>query len=247
VDLFEEDEADNIDDRFNKNAIKAVSQLDPFAYSAFVRAMSRGPDTAPIDTSGKFSRIDSPRLRLAYLLSTRLRDPEIQAPLIWAFHDSSPMIRRAAVQWVAEEKLIGFRPQVAEILNEPDLTPDLFLATLAALEMLDGKPPQEFDKTPPGKYVLPILKDETKPANVRAIALQLIDPDDEELPAELVAELMNIENEKLKTKPFGRRLSRQSRSSQSHWRILPSMSVNRTNLERKRLSVSLGMCLSILI
>jgi putative membrane-bound dehydrogenase-like protein len=199
VDLFEEDEADNIDDRFNKNAIKAVSQLDPFAYSAFVRAMSRGPDTAPIDTSGKFSRIDSPRLRLAYLLSTRLRDPEIQAPLIWAFHDSSPMIRRAAVQWVAEEKLIGFRPQVAEILNEPDLTPDLFLATLAALEMLDGKPPQEFDKTPPGKYVLPILKDETKPANVRAIALQLIDPDDEELPAELVAELMNIENEKLKT------------------------------------------------
>ncbi len=49
------------------------------------------------------------------------------------------------------------------------MTADLFLATLAALEMLDGRSPQDFDKTPPGKYVLPLLQ---KPETTDAVRTQ---------------------------------------------------------------------------
>ncbi|MBD3673591.1 MAG: c-type cytochrome [Planctomycetaceae bacterium] len=139
------------------------------------------------------------QIRIQTLLVLRDHFPEDPELPQLAINSNSAKLKRLAVQWIAEENLTNLKPQVEALFNDPDLTPDLFLATLAALEMLDGKPPQEFDKTPPGKYVLPILKDDSKPANVRAIALQLIDPDDEELPAELVAELMKTENERLKT------------------------------------------------
>ncbi len=111
---------------------------------------------------------------------------------------SNVAARRLAVQWIAEEKLTSFRPQVTEILNDPAITADLFLATLAALEMLDGIPPQEFDMTPPGKYVIPIVRNKIRPAAVRALALRLVPPDDPALDGELLANLLATDDPALK-------------------------------------------------
>lgn len=141
------------------------------------------------------SKVDLPEskqaesIRIGCLLLIRKHFPQDSELPQLALKSDSNKLKRLAVQWIAEENLIELRPQVEALFTDPDLTPDLFLATLAALEMLDGKPPQEFDKTPSGKYVLPILKDESKPANVRAIALRLIDPFDEELDSQLLREL----------------------------------------------------------
>ena len=43
------------------------------------------------------------------------------------------------LQWIAEERLVKFRPIVVRMLNDANLSTDLFLATLAALEMLDDQ------------------------------------------------------------------------------------------------------------
>ena len=104
--------------------------------------------------------------------------------------DANPSLRRIGVQWIAEEKLTDLRPQVEAVLKTEPMTTDLFLATLAALEMLDGKDPQDFDQTPPGKYVLPLLSDPAAPPAVKAQALRLVDPADPGLTLELLKSLL---------------------------------------------------------
>ena len=131
---------------------------------------------------------------VAWLLVARAAMPRNQSAIEWGLRDESLVVRRAAVQWVAEEGLKEFRPQVAAILNDPGITSDLFLATLAALEMLDGVPPQEFDKTPASKYVVPLLKDANRPPAVRVQALRLASPADPALDAKLLKQLLTSDD-----------------------------------------------------
>ncbi|MCA9053031.1 MAG: c-type cytochrome [Planctomycetaceae bacterium] len=104
--------------------------------------------------------------------------------------EQSPRLRRLGVQWAAEERLSDLRPQVEAALKSEPMTSDLFLATLAALEMLDGKDPKDFDQTPPGKYVFPLLQDPAASPAVKAQALRLVDPADEGLTPDLLKSLL---------------------------------------------------------
>lgn len=100
-------------------------------------------------------------------------------------------VRRAAVQWVGEQRLADFRPQIEAILNDATLTSDLFLAVLATLELLDGKDPVNFDRMPAGKYVLPLVRDAARPAAVRAAALRLVASDDPAMDGDLLTSLLS--------------------------------------------------------
>ncbi|GAB4150724.1 MAG: hypothetical protein Tsb009_25680 [Planctomycetaceae bacterium] len=139
------------------------------------------------------------RVRLACVLVARMLKLKSTRLAMRCLKDPSPDVRRIAVQWVAEENLKELKPQVEAVLNGKVMNANLFLATLAALEMLDGKRPQDFDKTPAGKYVLPIVKDAKRSAVVRAQALRLVDPDDPVLTESLITELLSSPNAALKT------------------------------------------------
>lgn len=124
------------------------------------------------------------------VLGARKRFPKNTELLTLFLKDSRTSVRTLAVQWAAEEKLIALRPLVADILNSTDLDRNLFLATLAALEMLDGISPVEFDKTPSSKYVLPMLtKTGVSPA-ARLMALRMADPTDPALTSDLMKSLL---------------------------------------------------------
>ncbi|MCH8829291.1 MAG: c-type cytochrome [Planctomycetes bacterium] len=84
------------------------------------------------------------------------------------------------------------------VLNGKVMNTDLFLATLAALEMLDGKSPKDFDKTPAGKYVLPLVRDAKRSPAVRAQALRLVSPDDKSLDEKLFRDLLASKHAGLK-------------------------------------------------
>jgi putative heme-binding domain-containing protein len=71
------------------------------------------------------------------------------------------------------------------------MTTELFLATLAALELLDGKNPQDFDKTPASKYVLPLLTSAETPVAVKIQTLRLVDPADPALTMDLFHPLLS--------------------------------------------------------
>lgn len=128
--------------------------------------------------------------RTALVLAARRRFPTETALLKTFLADSEPLVKRLAVQWIAELKLKDLRKDVEALLGSESLDSDLFLTTLAALEMLDGISPVEFDKTPASKYVLPlVMKD--GPATVRKLALRLVSPADPALTPELFNQLLD--------------------------------------------------------
>lgn len=176
------------------------------------------PDATPdVKASG-------PRVRQAMLLAARQQAPKDDRLLRVALADPDPDVRRLAVQWAAEEKLTELRPKLeamfgpvregeapAEPRTAPKpgsagaspsqaraMTPELFLATLAALEMLDGRNPADFDKTPAEQYVVPLLKDEKRSPAVRAQALRLVSPADKSLDAPFFASLLKSGDDALR-------------------------------------------------
>ncbi len=175
---------------------RIVEDSGPFLFSAIIDAMSRSPDPHPADTAKRVAAIKFPRARLAFLLSSRRRNPREQAPLRYAVTDRDPAVRRAAVQWIAEERLTGFRPRVEAILDDASrpMTTGLFLATIAALEILDGVDPADIDQTPASKYVIPLLQDEKRPPAVRAQALRLVAATDPAFDAKLFRGLLDSDN-----------------------------------------------------
>ena len=181
----------------------ALSIDDPFLYSTIVSMASVQftqddlskfliPDATP-DV-----KASAPRVRQAMLLAARKQAPREDRLLRVALSDHDPDVRRLAVQWVAEEKLTDLQPRVAAMFDSKGMTTELFLATIAALEMLDGKKPEDFDKTPAEQYVVPLLKDEKRSPAVRAQALRLVSPTDKSLDAPFFASLLKSDSEPLR-------------------------------------------------
>lgn len=152
------------------------------------------PGTAGLVRTMRVQRVDQMRhARTALVLAARRRFPQEVALLKTFLSDSEPLVRRLAVQWVAELKLKDLRPDVEGLLKSETLDSDLFLTTLAALEMLDGVSPVDFDKTPASKYVLPlVMKDGA--TTVRKLALRLVSPTDPTLTPELFTQLLASQN-----------------------------------------------------
>lgn len=127
--------------------------------------------------------------RTALVLAARRKFPRETTLLQTFLKDSELLVQRLAVQWVAEEKLKELRSDVEAVLQKGTLDSDLFLTTLAALEMLDGISPVDFDKTPASTYVLPLVTKDA-PASVRKLALRLVSPSDPALNLSLYKKLL---------------------------------------------------------
>ncbi len=176
---------------------------DPFVLAAMVGVLAKQftqddfanyliPDATPN------VKAVAPRVRQAMLLAARKQAPQEDRLLRVALNDADPEVRRLAVQWAAEEKLVALKPRVEAIFDSKGMTTELFLATIAALEMLDGKKPEDFDKTPAALYVVPLLKDEKRSPAVRAQALRLVSPTDKVLDAPFFASLLKTDHEPLR-------------------------------------------------
>ena len=92
------------------------------------------------------------------------RDPERSLPGFLA--DPDPLIRFAAIQWVGEHRLEPFRPQLLAGLASSAATRNLFEATLAALEQLDGRCADPRDELAGEDYIVALLNDPRTPASV---------------------------------------------------------------------------------
>ncbi len=174
-----------------------------------------GVPVGPNDPAGRvrarqsFSRPDSESVmspdsaeailfaRVAIALGGRARFPQQSEIVSVLLKDSMPQIRRIAVQWAAEEKLTKLKPQIEALLRDESIDSDLFLTVLAAIEMLDGVSPVDFDKTPASKYVLPLVTKESPPT-LRALALRMVAPNDPALTLELFQQLLKVNDANLR-------------------------------------------------
>ena len=170
--------------------IKALSLDDPFLFSVVVTALAKNHPTAGFALYLGTAKKYSPRVRQAMVLASRISAPQDTNIVTLALKNSDPDVKRLAVQWAAEEKHASLRPEVEEVFDSTPMTSDLFMATVAALEMLDGANPAEIDKVPASKYVLPLLLDEKRSVAVRIQALRLVSPQDPALTTELFEKLL---------------------------------------------------------
>jgi len=177
----------------------ASSVEDPFIFQLQVQLFSRLSERRAFEKWWHNESSPIPIGRLVLTLAQRLHDAQDQSLLPLQLKDSYLPVRRAAVQWIGEENLVGFRPEIEAILAEPTTTPDLFLACLATLQLLDGKPASEFEMQPPTEYVVAMVKDTSRPAALRTTALRMLPPSAPELEAPLLAELLSSPDESLRT------------------------------------------------
>src|SRR5262249_53273120 len=152
---------------------------DPFLVGAAVHVLGRPKQSALLLPHVEEA---DPRYRLGVLLALRQTgDAEGRAALGRFLKDADPEVRRAAIQWVGEEKLKEFAPQRHAAAAQPPTTRDLFLSLLAANHLLAGGKP---DAEPADeKFIARVVPDAQQPAAFRVLALQMLRPDHPSLSA----------------------------------------------------------------
>lgn len=149
--------------------------------------------------NGGTGKLNTDSGRVMALLAARLASPQRSPTLVrLGLTDPSPMLRRAAVQWVGEENLSEFRWLVEANLASEPMTKELFLACLATLQLLDGKPASEFEKTPPTQYMLEIVNDDRRSTGLRARALAMLPAGTPELSDGLLKKFLQTSDAHLK-------------------------------------------------
>ena len=105
----------------------------------------------------------------------RTGDAEGRAALKTFLKDADPEIRRTAIQWVGEEGLKEFAPQLQTAAAQAPTTPALFRALLAAKHLLNGGKPdaEPIDET----YLAKVVEDAAQPSAFRVLALRMLRPD----------------------------------------------------------------------
>jgi putative membrane-bound dehydrogenase-like protein len=153
---------------------RAVSNPDAFIAAAARRALGR------LDRDGLelVWHNRSPAERLAALLILReAGKPQSQQKLAGFLRDPDADVRFAAVQWIGEERLTGFRDKLDEALAAGPATSRLFGGYLAALERLDGVVRTADDEWAGEQYIVRAIDDPRTTPEVRRWAVRMLRAD----------------------------------------------------------------------
>ncbi len=104
--------------------------------------------------------------------------------------DPDPLVRLAASQWVGEHRLEAFRPGLLAGLSTTAVTRNQFEATLAALELLDGKARTPAAEVAGEDYIAALILAPGTPAAVLRRGLRMLRPDHPALTPDLLRRLL---------------------------------------------------------
>jgi putative membrane-bound dehydrogenase-like protein len=166
--------------------VPLLADEDPFIFSGALSAVAR---EELVDFIHKNEQ--SPKIRLGLMLALRrFGGPLAAQGLRMSLADADPAIRRAAVQWIAEEGLKDYDTLLDKAVAVQPITRELFEAWLAAKELLANPGPLKNPSNEPGgdAFVLKVIVDAKQPTVLRALALRMLRPDHPKLKlADLVA------------------------------------------------------------
>jgi putative membrane-bound dehydrogenase-like protein len=177
--------------------LQALESDDPFVQQAARRGLRHSLRLDElIALAGR--KVLSPARRLGLLLILRDSGRADARELMSSFlADRDPSIRFAAIQWVGEHRLKDFRPQLLAGLASSAATRDLFAATLAALEQLDGTVRGPKDEVAGEDYIVALLNDRTTSAPVRERGLRMLRPDHPALTLDVLRHFVTGQDETL--------------------------------------------------
>lgn len=186
----EEQQADAI--RAGGSELGATS-TDPFLRTAGTWSLSHSDKLGA--ATAKFP---SPELEITILQARRLHgEPNPESILKNALADQSPDVRLYAVRWIADERIMALRDDVAKLLDGPLPSPRYYLAVLGAVDWLDHDPKLRNSGINDALLVRELRNERRSPA-VHTLALQLISPDDKVLTRDRLAGYLEDEHEPLR-------------------------------------------------
>ena len=174
--------------------IPLLSSKDAFVFNAAVNVLARMND---IVLFGKYAQDNNPRIRLGVLLALRKSKDALAKDTLPKFlRDPDAEVRRAAMQWVGEEKLTEFRTALEATVKLP-MSRELFEAYLAAQSLLSG------DKPDKGEFLesqmTQIFPSDKHPAHFRALALRNLRVDHPGVTVPKLKELLASTDPELRT------------------------------------------------
>lgn len=164
----------------------AATDDDPFMRHAATVALARPTMVSELP---RFAGHAEPRVRLAALLAAKCSKPTSSESLARGFlADEDERVRRAALQWIGQARMVRLRGEIDQVLRKPDLSRDLFEVYLATVTELDTRAVTQFEaqsqsKARDTRVDLPdglaadIVRDESLPIVVRALAIGRLPPD----------------------------------------------------------------------
>ncbi|QOV89334.1 PVC-type heme-binding CxxCH protein [Humisphaera borealis] len=157
--------------------LDVTARSDPFLNAAAIHALSKN-SILPEDALTRESAVLAP---FYPLIARRNGSPEAVALLPKFLKSPDPAVRRVALQWIGEDRLVQFKDNLPDALKAGDVTRDLLATYLAAQEKLNtplpepGKPPAERSVS---QFAVEFLLDEKNDAKLRKVALELVNPTD---------------------------------------------------------------------
>ncbi|MBY0524957.1 MAG: c-type cytochrome [Gemmataceae bacterium] len=174
--------------------VPLLADSDPFLMAAALEALGRPGNLRLI--LPHVEAVDA-RLRLGALLALRRTgEKETRETLPKFLEDADPDVRRAAIQWVGEEKLTEYAPRLAASAGKAPVTRDLFLALLAANNLLEGTKPNE--EPADEKFLLKTLEGADQPAAFRVLSLQMLRPDNKGIKPAVLRDLLESKDSALR-------------------------------------------------
>jgi putative heme-binding domain-containing protein len=152
------------------DALQNAESPDPYLHAHGVHQLAQ---QATIQLPTNASR----RLRLSALEAAWLHRPaDVPSLLRNALHDDSPEVRLYAIRWIADERIMPLRDDVAQLLDGPQPNPQLYLAVLGAIDWLDHEPSHRGAEITDELLVRELSNNQRSP-ETHALALAWLKPD----------------------------------------------------------------------
>lgn len=186
----------------------ALSSGDPFIRAAAVKKLAGAGNAThanQVVTDEMMARLS--RFAALRLQGTRLSDEALRGIL----YDKSPDVRLFAVRWIADERIVSLRDDVAKLLDWPPPNARYYLAVLGAVDWLDN----EFDPaTTRGVSSTLLVRELSNPRQLpglQALTLRLLPPDNPFLTLDYLGGLLGENDRELRLEAV-RTLAQQTNS-----------------------------------
>ncbi|MFN3193115.1 MAG: PVC-type heme-binding CxxCH protein [Aureliella sp.] len=167
-----------------KSAFDSLGSDDPYLRTRAIHHLASSPDVL---ANSEWPETSDAIVRAHFAVAlkrSQLEDADRIIPELLG--DSDPDVRYVGIKWIADEKLQTYESELKELLSRADLSRSDLRATMAALERLASGSDKEFS---PNDTLLELALDESRPASLRALALQSVQTKHKPLTVELLAGL----------------------------------------------------------
>ena len=149
-----------------------LEHSDPFMVAAAIDTLARVGGAAFLK---QHVNDPHPKVRLGVLIALRRTGDTTQAAKF--LEDSDVAVRRAAIQWVGEDKLGDLAAAMEKSAARLPVTKEIFEAYLASTDLLMGRNPQQVDQLGSEMLIARLFDDPNEAPAFRALALRTLRPD----------------------------------------------------------------------